>query len=171
MNPEDAAKAIQQHLDDAVEVVIKLRAGNSVRLPSPDEGPLEAMDCLRAVRSGLDQIETHLTDLIRRRGSLREEWKAARATHEDAWSEVVGVAAKKGRGATGWGEPAPRERYAEADLKTFAQRVAMRRQESLLDQANDAVDVVSRMYKSMDDLRRDIHLSIRAMSVESALER
>jgi hypothetical protein len=142
-------------LDRLTDGVDSLRR---IELPSIDSGPREILDCLMNVRAALDAIEERLTSAIRFRSRIRDAHKISLGEYEDAWAQATGAAAKRGRGSSGWGEPAPRERYAESDLLT-------------LDQANDAVDLISRSYRSLDEVRKDLHLMLRAINVESSLER
>lgn len=140
-------------------------------LPSIEDGPRAALEYLAEVRTAMDRVDTLLTVAVRFRGKMREAFKLSAAAHDDAWAAVTGGASKKGRGQSGWGEPAPRERYAEADLATLNERRHMRKMERWLDEAVDTVDIIQRVYRYLDEVRKDLHLILRAMNVESSLER
>jgi hypothetical protein len=157
-------------LDRLIEEALRLR--QSEALPSIDQGPAEVLAQLALVRTRLDRLEELLSIAVRFRGRIREALKAANASVEDRWAEVVSAPSRRPRaGSDGWSGSAPRERYAEADLATLDQKRVQRRVEKSSDLANDAVDLIRQAHRGLDSTRLDLHLILRAMSVESFLER
>jgi hypothetical protein len=153
-----------------VDPILDLRA-KIPPLPAIEDGPRAALEYLAEVRSAMDRVDVALTTAVRFRSRIREAFKLATAAHDDAWAAATGGASKRGRGQSGWGEPAPRERYAEADLATLNERRQMRKFDRWLDESNDTVDIIQRTYRYLDEVRKDLHLILRGMSVESSLER
>lgn len=157
-------------LSKLVDTALDLRA-KVPPLPSIEDGPRAALEYLAEIRSAMDRVDTTLTTVMRFRGRMRDASKLAQANHDDAWAQATGGASKRGRGVSGWSEPAPRERYAEADLATLNERRQMRKYARWLDESNDSVEIIQRVYRYLDEVRKDLHLILRAMSVESSLER
>lgn len=158
-------------LDTLINLSREVRDAQRFTLPFIEDGPKVLLERLASVRTAMDTIDGYLVAAIRFRTKMREASSIAVGEHDDAWSRVAGSAAKRGRGADGWGEPAPRERYASADLAVLDEKIKMRKFTRWLATSEDAVVVITQMYRGLDSLRQDLHLILRAMSVESSLER
>lgn len=156
-------------LDPLVDEVLNLRHGST--LPSIDQGPTEVLARLTDIRTRLDRVEEILSTVIRFRGRVQAECKVATAEAEELWAAKVVEPSRRGRTQTEWGAPAPRERYAEADLATLEPKRKQRQLERAVDTANTAVEVIQRAHRGLDSTRQDLHLILRAMTVESQLER
>jgi hypothetical protein len=157
-------------LERLIEEALRLR--QSLPLPTIDQGPVEVLERLADVRTRLDRLEELLSIAVRIRGRLRASLKEANASVEDRWAEFVSAPSRRPRaGSDGWSGSAPRERYAEADLATLDQKRLQRRVEKASDHSNDAVDIIRQAHRGLDSTRLDLHLVLRAMSVESVLER
>lgn len=164
LTPEQLREALSSRLTS----VLRLRSG--VKVPSLTDGPVAVLGAIRDIRVRLDQMEELLSQLIRLRGSLRRVARRAQETVDDAWAEKV--AAPGGRPARGdFSDPAPRERYALADLAVLNQRREQRVQGDLADEAAEAVEVAQLAYRGLSDMRRDMHTMLRGIEIESSLER
>lgn len=161
--------SVELDLNPLIEESLRLRVG--VSLPTIDQGPVEVLSSLIGIRSRLDRIEEILSIVVRFRGQIQSSFKSATAELEEAWAAQVSSPSRRGRGSTDWNAPAPRERYAEADLATLDLKRRQRQWEHMFDTANVAVDVIQRTHRGLDATRMDLHLILRAMSVETALER
>lgn len=158
------------NLDVLIDEALQLRRGLS--LPTIDQGPVAVMEQLIEVRTRLDRAEELLSIVTRFRTIVRTRNKNASGTLEEAWAaRVVPTNGRRRLGSDGWGGSAPRERYAEADLATLDEKRNVRRLEILFDQVNDAVEVIRQAHRGLDSTRMDLHLILRAMSVETSLER
>lgn len=165
------ATDLNPNLEALITEALGLRSG--LVLPSIDQGPVEVLERLIEVRTRLDRVEELLSRAVRFRTAVRVRLKEASGSLDEAWaSKVAQPAAVRRRAASdGWGGAAPRERYAEADLATLEEKRNVRRLEQWFDQVNDAVEVIRQAHRGLDTTRQDLHLILRAMSVESSLER
>lgn len=161
--------SLELDLDPLVEESLRLRTG--ISLPTMDQGPVEIVSILTEIRSRLDRIEEILSIVVRFRGQIQSLFKSATAELEEAWASQVSAPGRRDRGVSDWSAPAPRERYAEADLATLDLKRRQRQLERMLDTTNVAFDVIQRTHKGLDATRMDLHLMLRAMSVETVLER
>jgi hypothetical protein len=157
------------NLDTIINEALVLRRG--IELPTIDQGPVEVLARLIAVRSRLDRVEELLSTVARFRGQVRSQHKDATAEFDEAWASQITSANRRGRGSDGWSDPAPRERYATADVATLDLKRRVRQLDKILDTANDAIYVIERVQRGLDSTRMDLHLILRAMSVETQLER
>jgi hypothetical protein len=160
---------VDTELERRVRRVIDLRSG--LGFPSLSDGPIAVLEALTEARVRLDQVEHLLSELIRLRGFTRRVARQVRDTTDDAWAEHVSSASNRRPGRGDFGDPAPRERYADADLAVLAQRRNERKLSEQADRASEAVDVAQLAHRGLSDLRRDLHVMLRAMEVESSLER
>jgi len=150
-----------------VEAVLVLR--KDLTVPAPGDGPVAVLEALMKVRGRLDQVEENLTQLFRLRGAVRRAACRAKDDADDQWNQTVTGTHRPRRGD--FGEAAPRERYAQADLAVLTQR---RTERALADQvavAEEAVEVSQLVHRGLSDIRRDLHVMLRGIELESALER
>jgi hypothetical protein len=139
-------------------------------LPPPQSGPSDVLEQLRAVRARLDGVERLLGSATRARGRAQRAATEAKALAEHAWDETANRARSGGARRGGEYEGA-RERYADWNLATIPQQRAARAAERLAGVATESLDVVRLTHRGLEGLRNDLHLMLRAMNVESALER
>jgi hypothetical protein len=164
------ASDLNPNLEALLSEALGLRSGLS--LPSINQGPVEVLERLIDVRTRLDRVEELLSRAVRFRTAVRSRLKEASGSLDEAWATKVAQPSARRRVASdGWGGSAPRERYAEADLATLDEKRNVRRLEQWFDQVNDAVEVIRQAHRGLDTTRQDLHLILRAISVESALER
>ncbi len=166
--------SLESVLSGRVGLVMELRSG--APMPALSDGPSVIAEALVEVRSRLDRVEEQLSQLLRLRAAARRRARSAKDEVEDAWAERVAGngSARRSRGNTAmWsaGDTAPRERYAEADLAVLDQRRAERRYGEQSAHAEEAVEVVQLAHRGLSDLRRDIHVMLRAFEMENSLER
>jgi len=146
--------------------VADLRAG--LTLPALGDGPGGLLEVLVDVRSRLDQVEEFLTQLTRLRGAARRATRQAKDAADDGWNASV-TGGQRRRGD--FGEAAPRERYAQADLAVLDQRREERRMAHRASVADEAVELTQLAYRGLSDTRRDLHVLLRAIEIENSLER
>jgi hypothetical protein len=164
------AADLNPNLEALITEALGLRSGLS--LPSINQGPVEVLERLIDVRTRLDRVEELLSRAVRFRTAVRARLKEASGSLDEAWATKVAQPSARRRAASdGFGGSAPRERYAEADLATLDEKRNVRRLEQWFDQVSDAVEVIRQAHRGLDTTRQDLHLILRAISVESALER
>jgi len=146
--------------------VADLRAG--LTLPALGDGPGGLLEVLVDVRSRLDQVEEFLTQLTRLRGAARRAARQAKDAADDGWNASV-TGGQRRRGD--FGEAAPRERYAQADLAVLDRRREERRMAYRVSVAEEAVELTQLAYRGLSDTRRDLHVLLRAIEIEHSLER
>ena len=146
--------------------VADLRAG--LTLPALGDGPGGLLEVLVDVRSRLDQVEEFLTQLTRLRGAARRATRQAKDAADDGWNASV-TGGQRRRGD--FGEAAPRERYAQADLAVLDRRREERRMAYRVSVAEEAVELTQLAYRGLSDTRRDLHVLLRAIEIEHSLER
>jgi len=146
--------------------VADLRAG--LTLPALGDGPGGLLEVLVDVRSRLDQVEEFLTQLTCLRGAARRATRQAKDAADDGWNASV-TGGQRRRGD--FGEAAPRERYAQADLAVLDRRREERRMAYRVSVAEEAVELTQLAYRGLSDTRRDLHVLLRAIEIEHSLER
>lgn len=137
-------------------------------LPERDGGPQRLVDSVVEHRGYLDRVEAILRDVIRLRGALQANLRQSRAVTEDKWDEAA--RSWDDRTRTSGRDYAPRERYADNNLRTLEDRRAERSAEDLASRADTAYELIRMLHYSLNDQRRDLHVIIRAMEVENQLE-
>jgi hypothetical protein len=158
--------AFEQAVSARLVRVADLRAG--LTLPALGDGPGGLLEVLVDVRSRLDQVEEFLTQLTRLRGAARRAARQAKDVADDAWNASV-TGGQRRRGD--FGEAAPRERYAQADLAVLDRRREERRMAYRVSFAEEAVELTQLAYRGLSDTRRDLHVLLRAIEIENSLER
>lgn len=164
-----APEQFHTELEHRVRLVSELRSEAVV--PALSDGPAAVLAALVEIRSLLDRVEHLLSELLRLRGWSRRAARTGKDEADDAWAERVTSSGNRRPGRGDFGDPAPRERYAEADLAVLSQRRTERRLAEMRDHAEEAVEVAQLAHRGLSDLRRDLHVMLRAMEVEHSLER
>jgi hypothetical protein len=140
------------------------------RLPEGVFGAHEVLEQLRVTRRRLDRIEGLLSRCTIAKARASRASVHARAEAEHAWDQSSqrerSRPAARGSDFTG-----PRERYADSNLATLAEQRSARSAASLASVAEEALDVVRIAHRGLNDMRADLHLMLRSLSVESTLER
>jgi hypothetical protein len=162
----EAMESIPVACDWLESEATKLRSG--VKLPGSEDGPLEALSALRVVRARIDQVEELLSRALQLRAEQRRHLRVASAVVEEAWSARV-TSQNPIRGV--WGETAPRERYAVADIATIEERRKERIEREMYDRLDTLVEILKLRHTGLDGCRRDLHVVLRGMEVGRALER
>ena len=158
--------AFEQAVSARLVRVADLRAG--LTLPALGDGPGGLLEVLVDVRARLDQVEEFLTQLTRLRGAARRAARQTKDAADDGWNASV-TGGQRRRGD--FGEAAPRERYAQADLAVLDQRREERRMAHRASVADEAVELTQLAYRGLSDTRRDLHVLLRAIEIEHSLER
>ena len=159
--------AFEQAVSARLVRVADLRVG--LTLPALGDGPGGLLEVLVDVRSRLDQVEEFLTQLTRLRGAARRAARQAKDAADDGWNASVTGGQRPRRGD--FGEAAPRERYAQADLAVLDRRREERRMAYRVSVAEEAVELTQLAYRGLSDTRRDLHVLLRAIEIENSLER
>lgn len=159
----DVAEAVENMITEARQ----LRAPSG--LPGLESGPAVVWEHLVAARTRLDRIEELLSRTLRLRTKVRSQARASAAEVDEAWAQQVGRGPSRKQAS--FGDQAPRERYADADLAVLDQRRAQRQAQELADQVEDAVEIIRMTHRGLDSMRMDLHTMMRAFSVGSSLER
>lgn len=155
-------------LDARITETHRLR--RECQAPPMSDGPVAVLTALVDARARLDRVEELLSEVLRLRNSARRLARAAKDEVDDAWAaKVAGPGGRRSRGD--FGDPAPRERYAEADLAVLEQRRRERQYAEQLAQAEEATEFVQLAHRGLSEVRRDLHVMLRAMEVERSLER
>lgn len=126
---------------------------------------LEIHAKLIVARGNLDRLEEILVNIIRLNGKLKQAVADAKGKLDDAWDKAANG---KNIGFSFDG-PAPRERYAEYNLRTVHETVEARQAEKVQRQVDTALDVVRTWHRGLDSARRDLETRIRLISLESSL--
>jgi hypothetical protein len=151
--------------------VINETSWDRLELPRTEDGPQWALQVLAEVRTRLDRVEELLATVTRLRALLSERSTRAENEVSDAWNAAVTSGGSRRSRAASFGESAPRERYAEADVAVLEPRRAARAISASLARVDAVRDTIRTAHWGIDKFRQDVHLVVRAMVVESSLER
>ena len=120
-------------------------------------------DRLVRTRAAQDSLEALLAHLIARRGQARARVRDAKAEYEDRVHSSA-------RSHTFPEYTSTREREASWDLDAFNEKLAVRREQRVLDEAEMAFEFVKLLHTGIDSTRRDLNALVYALSVEGRLE-
>jgi hypothetical protein len=136
----------------------------------PETGVSDVLEGLREIRRRLDRVDEIVLILARYKGRATRALAAASGVAQDAWDrssqQVRDVA--RGRGDTYVG---PRERYADSNLATLAERRSERSAQTLVSMVEEAYDVARSASRGLDGVRSDFLAYLRGLQFESSLER
>jgi hypothetical protein len=119
---------------------------------------------LHLLRQAMDAVERLQGNCLRVRGRARRAAKHARSVADEGWDQaVVQQPRVEYQG--------PRERYAEASLRTFTEQRTAREGEQLVLAADTAYEVVRSAYQGLNSMRQDLRAMLHALQFESTLER
>lgn len=161
---DDVRAVLAGYITEALDLRF---SGESLK---PGASPAEVLDNLYGVRLRLDRIEELHARALRVKARAQRAATLATATADDAFDR----AAQTRRTAPvirGDEFSSARERTAEANLATLDERIAARQATDLAHHTDEAVDVIRLVHRGLDGVRHDLHTVLRAMTLETNLER
>ena len=157
-------------IEPLIEEVLQLRF--SQHLPEVTASPIEIIESLRETRQSLDRVEEILSKILRLKGQKSRESFSAKAEAEEAWDEAMQQIELRNNARRGTQEfIAPREKYAGANTKTLKEQRTARQSELALMRVSEAEQVIRQAHRGLDSLRQDHNTLLRAIVVETSIER
>jgi hypothetical protein len=163
--PDVAEDTLKTTLDGWCAEVTALRFG--ITLPATESGPGEVLSTLVAVRANLDRVEGLLARVHHLKARAERAVAAAEAIHQDAWDQASATTGK----SRGTDYSGARERYADNNLATLAQKRTVRRSVESLSMVEEAYEVIRMHHRGIDGVRMDIHRIVSALSIEYSIDR
>lgn len=148
-----------------LEEALSLRQAIEVNFSSADEDLAEAR---QDIRRKIDRLEELLNVVVRIRYSYKRSVEKDQFELDEAWDRAVRDS--KPKVAFGSDMIAPRERYADANLKTLEQHRKLNESKEVLSHVQEAEEVVRNCYKGLDGLRLELSSVIKSRSIPHASE-
>lgn len=154
-----------------LEEALELRG--SLGLAAYDDlvAPFQITEQLSNVRMRLDRIEELLIKSVRARAALKRAVRISQDELQDAWDTHVTNQSPVKRAVLTQEYVTGKEKFAEANLATLELRRAERKSQELLSFAEETLEVIRTVHKGLNDIRQDLLSQVRAIQVESQLER
>lgn len=170
---EDKQKDV---LKSWIEEAVNLRYGRSEDMPelSPYTdllAPFQVVEQLTFIRQRLDRIEELLVLSVRAKASLRRAHQQAKDEHQQAWDRHVTDSSAVRRPVLTQEYVTGKEKFAEANLATFELQRKERKAGEILSFAEEAAEVIRQLHRGLDSTRQDLLTQVKAMQMESHLER
>ncbi len=149
----------------AIEEALSLRKTEEIDF-SLSEETLAALR--KDIRRKIDRLEELLNNCVRVRASYKRMVDREQAALDEAWDRAVRDS--KPKVAFGSDMIAPRERYADANLKTLEQHRKLLSTKELLSHVQETEEIVRNCYKGLDGLRLELASVIKSRSIPHASE-
>lgn len=159
------SEKIKAACKEAIEEAISLRKAVEVDFSSSEEVLAESR---QDIRRKIDRLEELLNICVRIRYSYKRVVEREQAELDEAWDRAVRES--KPKVAFGSDMIAPRERYADANLKTLEQHRKLNESKEVLSHVQEAEEVVRNCYKGLDGLRLELSSVIKSRSIPHASE-
>lgn len=140
--------------------------GQGDSFPSGVVSTQEVLERISAVRRAIDSVEAMLGHVSLSRSRVKSSLELAQAKANDVWDKDVSDTIKRGSGL----EANYKERDALHNLASLDERIKVRELQQIKNAADYAYEVVKTSHRSLDSIRLDLHLLLRAINVEAALE-
>lgn len=159
-----------------IEESVDLRYGRSEGMPelSPYTdllAPFQIVEQLTFIRQRLDRLEELLVNCVRAKASLKRAHQQAKDDHQQAWDHHVTDSSAVRRPVLTQEYVTGKEKFAEANLATFELQRKERKAGEILSFADEATEVVRQLHRGLDGVRQDLLTQVRAIQVETQLER
>lgn len=156
---------VKSAVKDIIEESLSLRKAVEVDFSSSDE---ELAESRQDIRRKIDRMEELLNIVVRIRYAYKRTVDKEQAELDEAWDRAVRDS--KPKVAFGSDMIAPRERYADANLKTLEQHRKVNDSKEVLSHVQEAEEVVRNCYKGLDGLRLEVASVIKSRSIPHASE-
>lgn len=164
---EEAKDLLKSWLTEALE----LRGQLGLAAYDDLETPYQITEQLTQVRGILDRIETLLVYAIRAKAKAARANRVAKENVQDAWDRHVTDQSPTKRRVLTQEFVTGKEKFAEANLATLELQRIERKTLELLSLAEETLDVIRVIHRGLNDIRQDLLSQVRAIQIESQLER
>lgn len=150
---------------------LKLRGELGLASYDDLEAPFQITEQLANVRGRLDRIEELLINAIRAKAQITRAHRSVKDELQLAWDTHVSDQSPTRRRVLTQEYVTGKEKFAEANLATLEQQRAERKILELLSFAEETLEVIRVIHRGLNDIRQDLLSQVRAIQVESQLER
>lgn len=164
---DEARDRIRGWLQEAVD----LRGNLGMDAYDDLSNPYQVVEQLSRVRATLDRIEELLVLATRAKASLTRAHRTTKDEQQLAWDQHVTSQSALKRPVLTQEYVTGKEKFAEANLATLELQRAERKSLEVLSFAEEALDVIRIIHRGLEGIRQDLLAQIRAIQVESQLER
>lgn len=159
-----------------IEEAVDLRHGRGEGMPelSPYSdliSPFQITEQLTFIRLRLDRLEEMLVNSIRARASLKRAHQVVKDELQQAWDTHVTNPSAIQRRVLTQEYATGKEKFAEANLATLDLQRKERKSAELLSFAEETAEVIRTLHRGLEGIRQDLLAQVRALQVESHLER
>lgn len=166
----------REAIKDWIEEAVDLRYGRIKGIPdlapySDLLAPFQVTEQLTFIRQRLDRLEELLVNSVRARASLKRAYQQTKDELQLAWDTHVTSTSAVRRPVLTQEYVTGKEKFAEANLATLELQRTERKAREVLSFAEEAVDVIKQLHYGLDGIRHDLLSQVKAMQVESHLER
>lgn len=133
-----------------------------------EASPQELLTALAELRARLDRVEAILRGVIRVRAQAKRVVDGLDAQLIEEWDQALMRVRASGVRREYEGA---RERYAETNLATLPLRRRVREAQHTLSVAEEALELLRFLHRGLDSHRADLHVMVRALTVERSLDR
>lgn len=159
---------LKSKLEHLVDEALALRI--SAHLPEMGADVHTVVDSLLDTRHKADRLEGLHIQALQVKAKISRIAASAKAEADDAWASAISdmrSAAVRNRDTY----EGPRERYAEADLASIAQKRKARKAEELLSLAEEADSIIRIAFKGLNEVIQDHRTWLRSLQFQSYLEK
>lgn len=161
----DASELVRQRCAEWLTEAGQLRA---VELPAGDAVPDRFYETMLVIRANLDRMEGLLEQAMMLKSGTAAAARDKEHEADDAWDTACQARSRSGAHREFEGA---KERYADINLDTLAQRRAARAARRLADQAADTCERLRLMHRGLDSARQDVQSALRHHSWLTTLDR
>lgn len=149
-------EAMVRTIDEIGAVLVPTSFGDTVG---------DLVEALKYYRRSADTVDEKLRRLILLQGQMKAALSEAKAAYDERWARAFQGALRSS------GDLAPRERYANYDLKCVGELIALRRAEKAHNEVATTLEYAREAARTIAARRSDIMTLLRAINVETSLER
>lgn len=172
MSEDDQRETLKGWLIEAVTLRGELLQGEDGLAPYSDlVSPFQIVEQLTYVRRTLDRLEELLVKAIRAKAQLARGHRIKKDQLQQAWDTHVSDQSPTRRRVLTQEYVTGKEKFAEANLATLELQRTERKSLELLSFAEETLEVIKVIHRGLNDIRQDLLAQVRAIQVESQLER